>query len=260
MKKLLSLAALLLGCWLLNGCDGQKQTSSVSTPAKVVIGLDDNFPPMGFRDEKNTLVGFDIDMAREVSKRIGINAEFKPIDWNSKEAELNSKRVDLLWNGLTITPERLQKISFTQPYMENHQIIIVKAGSDISNKVSLTGKIVGVQDGSSAVDAITEDKTVADTFKELKRYGDNITALMDLSAGRIDAVVLDEVVGRYYIAKRSADYAILDEDFGTEEYGVGVRKTDSELLASIQKAMDDMKNDGTSAKIAQKWFGKDIIK
>lgn len=261
MKKLLSLLpALLLGCWLLNGCDGQTQTSSISTSTKVVIGLDDNFPPMGFRDDKNTLVGFDIDMAKEVSKRIGIDAEFKPIDWNSKEAELNSKRVDLLWNGLTITPERIQKISFTKPYMENHQIIIVKMGSDMSNKADLAGKIVGVQDGSSAVDAILADKITADTFKELKRYGDNVTALMDLSAGRLDAVVLDEVVGRYYIAKRSTEYAILDEDFGTEEYGVGVRKTDNELLAKVQKAMDDMKNDGTSGQIAQKWFGKDIIK
>ncbi len=261
MKKLLFLLpALLLGCCLLSSCDNKLTKTSASTPTKLVIGLDDNFPPMGFRDEKNQLIGFDIDMAREVSQRIGIDAEFKPIDWNSKEAELISERVDLLWNGLTITPSRLQKINFTKPYMENHQIIVVKSGSQVKNKADLVDKNVGVQNGSSAVDAILADKATMDTFKSLKRYGDNVTALMDLSAGRIDAVVLDEVVGRYYLNKRPNEYIILSDNFGTEEYGVGIRKTDNDLLVKVQKAMDDMRSDGTSGKIAQKWFGKDIIK
>ena len=229
-------------------------------PAKVVIGLDDNFPPMGFRDDKNALVGFDIDLAREAAKRLGVEVEFKPIDWNAKEAELNGKRVDALWNGLTITDERKQNIAFTAPYMQNHQIVVVQAGSPIKTKAELAGKRVGVQDGSSAVDAIAKDEATAKTLKALKKYGDNVTALMDLSAGRVDAVVLDEVVGRYYTSKKPGEYAVLDENFGTEDYGVGVRKEDTGLLARLDKALADMKADGRGAKISEQWFGKNILK
>lgn len=229
-------------------------------PAKVVIGLDDNFPPMGFRDDKNALVGFDIDLAREAAKRLGVEVEFKPIDWNAKEAELNGKRVDALWNGLTITDERKQSIAFTAPYMQNHQIVVVQADSPIKTKAELAGKRVGVQDGSSAVDAIAKDEATAKSLKDLKKYGDNVTALMDLSAGRVDAVVLDEVVGRYYTSKKPGEYAVLDENFGTEDYGVGVRKEDTELLSRLDKALADMKADGSGAKISEQWFGKNILK
>ena len=246
--------------------DATTPTAAASAPAapapltKIVIGLDDSFPPMGFRDDKAQLVGFDIDLAREAAKRLGAEVEFKPIDWNAKEAELTGKRVDALWNGLTITEERKQNIAFTAPYMENHQIIVVKGDSPIKTKADLAGKLVGVQDGSSAVDAITKDEATAKTFKDLKKYGDNVTALMDLTTGRVEAVVLDEVVGRYYTAKKPGEYAVLDENFGTEEYGVGTRKDDTELLAKLQKAMDEMKADGSAARISTEWFGKNIIK
>ena len=221
--------------------DATTPTAAASAPAapapltKIVIGLDDSFPPMGFRDDKAQLVGFDIDLAREAAKRLGAEVEFKPIDWNAKEAELTGKRVDALWNGLTITEERKQNIAFTAPYMENHQIIVVKGDSPIKTKADLAGKLVGVQDGSSAVDAITKDEATAKTFKDLKKYGDNVTALMDLTTGRVEAVVLDEVVGRYYTAKKPGEYAVLDENFGTEEYGVGVRKDDAELLGKLTR-------------------------
>ncbi|MBP7454402.1 MAG: amino acid ABC transporter substrate-binding protein [Ottowia sp.] len=246
--------------------DATTPTAAASAPAapapltKIVIGLDDSFPPMGFRDDKAQLVGFDIDLAREAAKRLGAEVEFKPIDWNAKEAELTGKRVDALWNGLTITEERKQNIAFTAPYMENHQIIVVKGDSPIKTKADLAGKLVGVQDGSSAVDAITKDEATAKTFKDLKKYGDNVTALMDLTTGRVEAVVLDEVVGRYYTAKKPGEYAVLDENFGTEEYGVGVRKDDTDLHSRLDKAMADMKADGSAAKIAEQWFGKNIIK
>ena len=229
-------------------------------PAKIVIGLDDNFPPMGFRDDKNQLVGFDIDLAREAAKRLGVEVEFKPIDWNAKEAELTGKRVDALWNGLTITEERKKNIAFTAPYMENHQIIVVPAGSSIKAKTDLAGKVVGAQDGSSAVDAVKKEEAVFKSLKEFKTFGDNVTALMDLSAGRLEAVVVDEVVGRYYVAKKPDQYVVLDDNFGTEDYGVGVRKDDAELLGKLDKALGEMKADGAAAKIAEQWFGKNIIK
>ncbi len=269
MKKQISLlvVALVAGV-LLSGCGKKEEAAPAAavpdaTPvpaAAIVVGLDDNFPPMGFKDEKNELVGFDIDLAKEAAKRIGREVTFKPIDWSAKEAELSGKRVDVLWNGLTITEERKANILFTKPYLENRQIVVVTEKSDIKAKADLAGKVVGVQDGSSAVEAVQKDEAAAKSIKELKKFGDNVTALMDLSAGRLDALVVDEVVGRYYTSKKPGEYRVLDENFGTEDYGIGTRKDDAELMAKIEKAMDDMKADGSAATISTKWFGKDIVK
>lgn len=246
MKKQISVIfAALAASALLFGCGKSDAPAQPVVATKIVVGLDDNFPPMGFRDEKNNLVGFDIDLAREAAKRLGVEVEFKPIDWNAKEAELGGKRVDALWNGLTITEKRKEQIAFTTPYLENRQIVIVTAASPIKTKADLAGKVVGLQEGSSAVEAVEKD-AVAKSLKEVKKFGDNVAALMDLTAGRLDALVVDEVVGRYYIAKKPGEYAVLDEHFGTEEYGVGVRKDDVELLGKLQKAMDEMKKDGAA--------------
>jgi polar amino acid transport system substrate-binding protein len=264
MKKSISLLLTTLATGvLLLGCGKQEAPQAAAAkPAavtRIVVGLDDNFPPMGFRDKENKLIGFDIDLAREAAKRLGAEVEFKSIDWNAKEAELNGKRVDALWNGLTITEKRKENIAFTTPYLENRQIVVVVAKSPLKSKADLAGKVVGLQEGSSAVEAVEKD-AVAKSIKELKKYGDNVTALMDLSTGRLDALVVDEVVGRYYVAKKPGEYVVLEENFGTEEYGVGVRKGDTELLAKLQKTMDEMKKDGSAARISTTWFGKDIIK
>jgi polar amino acid transport system substrate-binding protein len=250
---------------LLFGCDSKEKTAAVpAVPApppamtKIVIGLDDNFPPMGFRDEQNQITGFDVDLAIETAKRLGVEVEFKPIDWSAKEAELNSKRIDALWNGLTITEKRKENIAFTTPYLKNRQIVVLTTASSIKRKSDLVGKVIGVQDGSTAVEAVENDP-VSKTFKELKKFGDNMTALLDLTAGRLDAVVVDEVVGRYYVTQKPEEYIVLDDDFGDEEYGVGVRKDDTELLDKLQKAIDEIKQDGSATKISEKWFGMDII-
>lgn len=249
---------------LLTGCgstgNSAAATSTPAAPQKIVIGLDDNFPPMGFRDEQNKLVGFDIDLATEAAKRLNMEVEFKPIDWNSKEAELNGKKVDALWNGLSITDDRKKNIAFSQPYMGNKQIIMVLPNSKVKTKADLAGKVVGAQDGSTSVDAIAKEPAVKSSFKDLKLYGDNTAALLDLKAGRLDAVVVDEIVGRYYLTKKPGEYTILTENFGSEDYGVGFRKDDTELLNKVQKALDDMKKDGASAKISEKWFGTNVMK
>ena len=269
MKKRTLLASVALTA-ILAACgknEPASSTAAASAPApapaaatKLVVGLDDNFPPMGFRDEKNELIGFDIDMAREAAKRANIEVEFKPIDWNAKEAELLGKRVDALWNGLTILEERKEKILFSDPYMVNKQIIIVKAGSPIKGKADMVGKIVGAQEGSSAVTALAKDKELSSQFKETKLYGDNIAALMDLEAGRLDVVVVDEVVGRYYVNKKPENYVVLADDFGTEDYGVGFRKDDEATRNKINDVLTALKKDGKAAEIAQKWFGADVIK
>ncbi len=266
MKKCVSLLlAVLAASTLLIACDKKQEPAKAAAPAPavvkpIVIGLDDHFPPMGFRDDKNEIVGFDIDLAREAGKRLGLEVSFKPIDWSAKEAELNGKRIDVLWNGLTITEERKANILFTKPYLENRQIIVVTEKSPIKTKAELKDKVVGVQDGSSAVDAVKKDEGVAKSIKEMKKFSDNVTALMDLSTERLDAIVVDEVVGRFYISKKPGEYRVLEENFGTEDYGVGTRKDDKDLMAKIDKALDDMKADGSAAAISTKWFGKDILK
>ncbi|MGD9586552.1 MAG: amino acid ABC transporter substrate-binding protein [Brachymonas sp.] len=260
--SLLAAAGVLAGCGKQQGAAPAASGASGAAPAgaadaghagKFVIGLDDNFPPMGFRNDKQELVGYDIDMAREAARRMGMEADFKPIDWSAKEAELNGRRVDALWNGMTITEERKKNVAFTRPYMENHQIIVVTAASPIHAKADLAGKVVGVQDGSSAVEAVAKDP-VSRQMKEIKKFGDNVAALMDLTTGRLDAVVVDEVVGRYYTSRKAGQYRILSDNFGSEEYGVGLRKDDKALLAKLDAALDAMKADGTAQKIAAKWF------
>lgn len=228
---------------------------------KIIVGLDDTFAPMGFRDENGELTGVDVELANAVSEELGIPFEFQPIDWSMKETELNNGTVDLLWNGYTITEERKQVVSFTDPYLENRQIVVTMADSDINSIADLAGKTVAAQDMSSAIDAIEGKPEVKDTFAELVTFETNDQCLRDLEAGRSDAVVADEVLVKYYISQKGAEkYKILDEDFGEEEYGIGARKDDTALVEAINKAMDSLKEKGTTKEIGEKWFGDDIIK
>lgn len=265
---LLTIAIFILSI-LMAGCtstktstDQQKQDSSlqdIKSKGQFVVGLDDSFPPMGFKDDSGQIVGFDIDLAKEAAKRMGVKVVFKPVEWDGIILSLNNKDIDVIWNGLTITDKRKQQIAFTKPYLENKQIIVVQNSSNIKGKADLTGKKVGLQLGSSSETALNSDANVVKSLKEVKKYSNNTEALIDLKEGRIDAVVVDEVVGRYYIAKQPGTYKVLDENFGKESYGVGIRKTDVSFQKELDKTLDAMKSDGTADKISQKWFGKSII-
>lgn len=246
-------AALLVGC----GSDTSSQAEQ-KLPDKIVIGLDDNFPPMGFRDESGNLVGFDIDLAQEASKRLGVPVEFKPIDWDSKEAALKSKQVDLLWNGLTITDERSQQIAFSKPYMHNQQLLVVRADSPITNREGLAGKILGTQEGSSSIDALEKNMDFQKSLSEVKKYGDFVNAFMDLEIGRIDGVLVDSVVGRYYMTKKPGQFKVIDDQMGDEQFGVGLRKDDNLLREKLNDVLKQMSEDGTMTKLSQKWFNEDI--
>lgn len=246
---------------LVVGCNNKSKDTMAKE--KLILGFDDTFVPMGFKDNKGEIVGFDIDLAREVSKRIDKEIIFQPIDWSMKESELNSGKIDLIWNGYSITKERQEKISFTKPYLENRQVIITLVDSKINSKADLKGMNVGAQNQSSAVDAINKEEELLKTFNDSKVYTfeTNNEALMDLEAKRIDAVVADEILARYYINQKGADkYKILNDDFGDESYGVGIRKGDEELIEKLNQAFEDMKKDGTAKKISEKWFGQDIFK
>jgi len=261
--------------FVLSSCNGKAMTTNttdtsneqakddswqkIKQAGKFIVGLDDAFAPMGFRDEKGELVGFDIDLAKEAAKRMGVSVEFKPVEWDGIVMSLNNGDIDAIWNGLTITESRKKEINFTKPYMSNRQIIMVKSGSIIKGKSDLADKVVGVQMNSSSDEALSADKTTANSLKEIRRYQDNAVALMDLSAGRLDAVVVDEILGRYYMTKKPGEYTILTDNFGEEQYGVGVRKSDGTFLEELNKVLDEMKSDGTAGEISKKWFGEDIV-
>ena len=260
MKKIVSFVLLLMMAGLvLTGCS----STATKTPVqkKIIIGLDDNFPPMGFRDEKNTIVGFDIDMAKEASKRLGMDVEFKPIDWSSKEAELNGKRVDALWNGMNITEKRKENVLFSEPYMDGKQLVFLPKGSTVTSLDDLKGKVVGLQSASTADEIVEANQEMKNSFKEVRKYGDCVAAFMDLQTGRVDAVITDEIFGRYFISKKPDTFVVLDKAVGEVGImGIGFRKEDKELRDKVQKVLDEMKKDGTSAKISKQWFGTDIIK
>jgi|CZCA01.1.fsa_nt_gi polar amino acid transport system substrate-binding protein len=272
-RRLALIMVLCLAMGLFVGC-GQADNGATPDPADTdtswqeiqdkgyfVMGLDDAFPPMGFRDENNEIVGFDIDMAKEAASRLGVEVKFQPISWDAKGEELNSGNIDVIWNGFTITEERQQEFLFTKPYIEDHQIIVVRPDSTINTKADLAGKEVGIQAGSSAIEAVMADAATYETIKDdLREFDTNDMALRDLAGGGLEAVVVDEVVGRYYISKHPGEYRVLEENFGLEAFGVGLRLTDKAFLAELDKALDEMKADGTAAEISKKWFGEDITK
>ena len=217
---------------------------------KLVLGLDDSFPPMGFRNEDNQIVGYDIDLAKEVAKRLGVQLVPQAIDWNAKEQELNTGKIDCIWNGFTITDERKKAMSFTKPYL--------KKGSGYSTLASLKGKKVGLQAGSSAADALKGAAAFRASLKQEVEFKDNLTALMDLEARGVDAVVMDLIVANDNIKRSGKAYVVLDESLAPEVFGVGFRKNDLALRDGVQGALEAMAADGTVAKVTAKWFGSDI--
>lgn len=266
---MLTIAILAVGL-ILSGCGNSKQANGSQTQdnslteikekGEFVVGLDDSFPPMGFKDDKGDIVGFDIDLANEAAKRMGLKAVFKPVQWDGVLLSLNNKDIDVIWNGLTITDKRKEQIGFSKAYLQNKQIIVVNNDSTIKGKKDLSDKVVGIQLGSSSETALASDKEVSSSLKETRKYSNNTEALMDLAQKRVDAVIVDEVVGRYYISKKPGLYKVLDEDFGKEDYGVGIRKDDNSFREELDKTLDAIKADGTMDKISQKWFGEDISK
>lgn len=228
----------------------------------VVVGLDDTFAPMGFRTADGELVGFDVELAKEVFARLDLEVKFQPIDWSMKETELNSGNIDMIWNGYTITPEREEKVDFSTPYLKNRQVIVVLPESGIESKADLAGKNVACQSESSAYAAITADEafTAALEGGAPIAFDTNNEAFMDLEAGRVDALVADEIMAMYYIGEKGVEnYVVLEEDFGKEEYGIGFRKGDAELLQKVDETLNAMKEDGAAAAISTTYFGKDIV-
>ncbi len=261
---IMAIAVLFSAASILAGCKKEAKSADTSledVKAKgfFILGLDDSFPPMGFRDEAGNITGFDIDMAKAAAKKMGVELKIQPVDWDGVILSLDKGDIDLIWNGMTITEERKEKIIFSKPYLANTQAIAVLSGSAIASKADLAGKAVGVQLGSPSEDAIAADTEVGGKTGEIRKYGKYPEALLDLSAGRIDAVVGDAILIRYYLSKKPGEYKVLADHFGAEEYGIGFRKADSSFRDAIDAAIDEMRKDGTAAEISKTWFGENIV-
>ncbi|MBU5483844.1 ABC transporter substrate-binding protein [Clostridium sp. MSJ-11] len=265
MKKILALiGVLVISFSLLAGCtNNKKQEENINSLDKVkkegvlLIGLNDTYPPMEFRDENNNLVGFDIDLGNELAKKIGVKAEFVKNDWKGIILSLKSKKYDMVLSTMTITEERKKEIDFSDPYIVGGQKIVVKKGNtSIKDTPDLKGKVVGVQLGTTGEMAAQK----IDGIKDIKKYDGVTEAFNDLELGRLDAVIADGQVGGYYLKKRGGNLVLLDAKLSEENVGIGFRKEDKELRDEIQKAFNELKEEGTLSKLSDKWFGYDFYK
>lgn len=257
MKKVLKKYGVMLLIFIMSvlgaGCSKAEKNDN-----EVIIGFDNTYFPMGFMDENGDTVGFDIDLAKETFNKLEMDVKFQPIDWSMKETELNTNNIDMIWNGYTLTEERKQKVSYTDPYMKNKQLIITLSDSDIKNKSDLYNKTIGTQQGSAGLEAIEKEKDLVENLKGKNPvlYDTFDKVFRDLEAGRIDAMVADETLARYYISQKGEEkYSILEDNFGEEIYVVAFRKDDTELRDKVNNTINELKNEKIFDEIYSKWFG-----
>ena len=240
---------------------------SIQTPARAADGEDDNtfivgfdaeFPPYGYKDDDGEYVGFDLDLAQEVCDRNGWILKKQPIEWNSKDMELNSGSISCIWNGFTMNG-REDDYTWTKPYVDNSQVVVVRKDSGITQLNDLSGKVVAVQADSSALAALTgedaseENKALCATFKDLQQVGDYNSAFMNLESGAVNAICMDIGVANYEIESRGDKFMMLEDRLSSEEYGIGFKKGNTELRDKVQATLLDMLADGTFEEIAKKW-------
>ena len=255
MRKYLLL--FLSAIFILTGC------SSVVEREKFIVGIDDEFAPLAFRDEAGNIVGFDIDLAKETANRMGVEFEFKPIDWDKKREELISGSIDLIWNGLDITEDRKEYMIFSEPYMDDRQILLIRADNyqEFFTEYDLANQIVGTQAGSTSYCYIKQNEKLKNSLKEFKGYSKFNEALDALSNNEIDALICDELIARYEMNSHPDRFKMVDVRIGTIlETGIGFRKDDVELRNRVQAAFDELIKDGTAKKISIQWFQADLIK
>lgn len=270
MKKRLTLllALALMAATVLSGCGGkeekaegkkvsEKEYASKEAGDTFTVGFDQDFPPMGFVGDDGEYTGFDLELAQEVCKRLDLKFEPKPIAWDSKDAELSSGGIDCIWNGFTMNG-REEEYTWTDAYLDNKQVFVVRADAGIDSEKDLEGKVVDVQTDSSAQAALNDNEELTATFGNLEIVPDYNTGFMNLESGAADAVAMDIVVASYQIEQRDADFKILDYEIAAEEYGIGFAKGNEPVRDQVQKTLEEMAADGTMAEISEKWFGEDI--
>ena len=256
MKKFISvlLCAVMLAVPF-TACSSDKNTDSEKK--QFVVGFDAEFPPMGFIADDGSYTGFDLDLAAEVADRLGLEFVAQPIAWDAKDQELSSGNIDCIWNGFTISG-READYTWSEPYMENNQVVVVRADSSISTLNDLAGCIVAVQKDSSGLAALEENPDLTSTFAELVEEESYLNAMMELESGAVEAVVMDEIVARYEIQTSGKDFVVLSESVASETYGVGFLLGNEELRDEVQATLEEMAADGTLAQISNEWFGADV--
>ena len=260
MKKMFALlvaVAMLLSCTAFAEDAG---LANVKAKGQLIMGFDEAYPPVGFVSEDGEHVGFDIDLANEVAKRMGVELVLQPISWDAKELELSTGNIDCIWSGLTITPERKEQMTFTMPYVANEQIMVVMADSGIASAADVAGKVLGTQAASASVDALDANPAVKDSLAEITLSDDFVAALMDLRLGGIDVLLIDSTVGNYYIAQQAdpESFLVLPEVLQAEEYGIAVRKGEQTLADAINAQLIAIQEDGTLDTIRAAWFANDV--
>ena len=259
MKKLITLAlvAAVALTGLFAGC--QKKATNEKT---FTVGFDADFPPYGFKDDKTgEYTGFDLDLAQEVANRNGWKLVKKPINWDAKDMELASGAIDCIWNGFTING-REDKYEWTEPYVDNSQVVLVKAGSPIKTIADLAGKVVAAQTDTPVLKALQEGDKVelGKTFKKIVVTANYNNAVMELESGAVDAVAMDIGVAKKKVADAEGKFVILDEQIMSEKYGIGFKLGNKQLREQVENSFKHMVADGTAAKISAKWFdGQDVI-
>lgn len=265
MKKIISLILAVTMVLSLAAC--QKNESGednslkyIQDNGKLILGLDDAFPPMGFRDENNEIVGFDIDLAKAVCEKLGVELVLQPISWEAKEQELNTKNIDCIWNGLSVTPDRQKNMAMSMAYMTSNISLVVVNGSEIKTMADMAGKKLALQSGSAAEETLNseENKAFKDSLAEVIPFDDYETAMMDLESANSDAILMDSVMANYKITEAGKNFVVLDETLFEDQYAVGFRKGDDALCEAVNNALKELKEDGTVEEISTKWFGSDI--
>ena len=237
--------------------DAASQTAVEGT---LTVGLDDTFAPMGFRDEKGDLVGFDIDLANAVGEQLGMKVEFKPITWDTKDMELKSKKIDCVWNGMSVTPERMEAMSLSNKYLDNTIILMSEDKNvKIAKAEDLANYKIGTQADSAAL-AMLNDNEAADSFKDnISEYPDYDKALLALKSGRVDVLAIDQVLGEYKNKNLGGELNVCEYALGEDAYAIGFRKEDTALRDAVNDALKALIDDGTSEEISTEWFGKNIV-
>ncbi len=228
---------------------------AVKAAGTIIVGFDEGFPPMTFKDKKGEVVGFDIDFAREAVRRMRLKIEFKAVRWDDIIPSLNRGDVDVIWSGLNILDERQHQMSFSKPYLQNGQVILVKKGSGITRLDQLEGKKIGYEKGSTSEITLRTKEAMQNLFGAIIDYPDNEKAMGDLEAGSIDALIVDKIMASYSVKAKPKAFFILPGEYGKELCGIGFRKSDIELRDAVDAIVDEMKKDGFLDKIAKKWFG-----
>ena len=260
MKKIIVLVMLFVSVFGLAGCkDRLDDLEYIQEKGTFILGFTE-FPPMGFV-ENGVATGFDIEIAHAVVERLGVEFQTRYIDWSAKELELKSRRVDAVWNGMTITEERKLEMTFSIPYFDNQLVILSRANNPLLTIASLENKNIGVELSSSADIAVSAREDIVSAASQIKKYATSSDALLALQAGQIDVLIVDEIFARYEVLKKTSNIYVIGTDvLGHEEYGIGYRLGDVMLRDRIDAILDELYEEGIIETISIKYFGENLFK